>query len=276
MKGRTVLLTGGTAGIGKVAARELVKLGARVVIVGRNPEKSARVAKEIGAEYLLADLSSMKAVRQLADDFIGKYGALNVLVNNAGGINPKHERTVDGFERTFATNHLAYFVLANALLPALEKGAAESGRRSRIINVSSHAHRMGPMRFDALNAEKGYSAWSAYGQSKLANLLFTKELSRRLEGKPIVVNALHPGFVASDFLTKPGFWGFVKPIVNLFAVSEDQGAATTVFLASDDAADQHSGKYFYKKKICQPKRFAEDDIAARRLWDESERLLTGA
>lgn len=274
MTGRLVLVTGSTAGIGKRAALELARRGAHVIVQGRDAAKAERVVNELKQEsgnakldFLVADLSSMKAVRGLAEEVAQKYGKLDVLLNNAGALQTKREVTVDGYERTFATNHLAYFLLANLLLPVLEKGT-----KPRIVNVSSEAHRSGPLNFDDLMAEKGYSAFLQYGRSKLANILFTRELARRVSGKGITVNCLHPGFVASEFLSKGGIWSFIKPVAYLFAIDEEQGAKTSVYLASSAEVASVTGKYFVKCREKSPRRFAEDDEAAKRLWDVSEKL----
>jgi len=271
---KTILVTGATSGIGKQTALELAQLGAHVVIVGRNPEKTSLVVEELKQQsgstkidFLLADLSSLKSVRQLAAEILARYPKLDVLINNAGAINMSREVTADGYERTFATNHLAYFLLATLLVPALEKAGG-----ARIINVSSDAHRTGRMKFDDLMAERGYSAWLQYGRSKLANIYFTREAARRFADKNITVNALHPGFVASEFLSKGGVWKLLKPFAYLFAVDIPGGARTSVYLASSDEVAGITGKYFYKCKPKRPQKYAEDDEAAARLWDASAAL----
>lgn len=274
MKDRLVLITGSTAGIGKRAALELAKQGAHVIIQGRDAAKAERVANQLKQEsgnpkvdFLVADLSSMQAVRGLAAEVKQRYGKLDVLLNNAGAVNPKREVTADGYERTFATNHLAYFLLTNLLLPELEKGT-----RPRIVSVSSDAHRSGKMNFDDLMAERGYTAFMQYGRSKLANILFTRELSRRVKDRGITANCLHPGFVASDFLSKGGLWKVIKPVAYLFAISEEQGARCSVYLASSPDVEGVTGKYFYKCREHRPRSYAEDDEAARKLWEVSEQL----
>lgn len=274
MKDRLLLITGSTAGIGKRAALELAKQGAHVIIQGRDAAKAERVANQLKQEsgnpkvdFLVADLSSMQAVRGLAAEVKQRYGKLDVLLNNAGAVNPKREVTADGYERTFATNHLAYFLLTNLLLPELEKGT-----RPRIVSVSSDAHRSGKMNFDDLMAERGYTAFMQYGRSKLANILFTRELSRRVKDRGITANCLHPGFVASDFLSKGGLWKVIKPVAYLFAISEEQGARCSVYLASSPDVEGVTGKYFYKCREHRPRSYAEDDEAARKLWEVSEQL----
>ncbi|HEX4457852.1 MAG TPA: SDR family oxidoreductase [Polyangia bacterium] len=274
MNGKRVLVTGGTAGIGKQTGLELAKLGAEVVIVGRNAEKTAAVVEwlrqESGAtiDSFLADLSSMASIRAFATAFLGKYDRLDVLVNNAGALFPKREVTVDGWERTFATNHLSYFLVTHLLLPALERA-----ERARIVNVSSAAHAAAPLDFDDLMAERSrYRAFRQYGRSKLANIFFTRELARRVAGKQITVNCLHPGFVASEFLAKGGIWTIIRPIGALFAVDVVAGAKTSVYLASSPEVAGVSGKYFDKCKEKQPNKIADNDAAATRLWQVSAQL----
>lgn len=274
MNGKIVLVTGATAGIGKETARALLRMGAHVVIVGRNAERMRQAVEELKAstgsskiDSLLADLSSMADVRKLAREFLAKYDKLNVLVNNAGALNMTREVTVDGYELTFATNHLAYFLLTDLLLPALEKGAP-----ARIVNVSSEAHRGSRIDFDDLMAERGYGSFRQYGRSKLANILFTRELAKRLAGKPITVNSLHPGVVASNFLAKPGFWGVVGKISGLFMIGNEEGAKTTIYLASSPEVEGVTGKYWKRCKSIHPTREAQDDEAASRLWQVSEEL----
>jgi NAD(P)-dependent dehydrogenase (short-subunit alcohol dehydrogenase family) len=274
MNGKRVLVTGATAGIGKQTALELAKLGAEVVIVGRNAEKTAAVVEwlrqESGAtiDSFLADLSSMASIRAFTTTFLAKYDRLDVLVNNAGALFPKREVTVDGWERTFATNHLSYFLVTHLLLPALERA-----ERARIVNVSSAAHAAAPLDFDDLMAERSrYRAFRQYGRSKLANIFFTRELARRVAGKQITVNCLHPGFVASEFLAKGGIWTLIRPIGALFAVDVVAGAKTSVYLASSPEVAGVSGKYFDKCKEKQPNKIADNDAAATRLWQVSAQL----
>ncbi|MBK7858488.1 MAG: SDR family oxidoreductase [Archangiaceae bacterium] len=271
---RLVLITGSTAGIGRRAALELARQGWQVIVQGRDGKKAERVANELKQEsgnpkidFLVADLSSMSAVRGLAAEVKQRYGRLDVLLNNAGAVNLKREVTADGYERTFATNHLAYFLLTNLLLPELQKGD-----RPRVVSVSSAAHRSGRLNFDDLMADKGYVGWLQYGRSKLANILFTRELARRTQPLGITANCLHPGFVASDFLSKGGLWTVIKPLAYLFAIDETQGAKTSIFLASSPEVEGVTGQYFVKCRPAAPKKFAEDDEAARRLWEASEKL----
>ncbi len=274
MNGRRVLITGGSGGIGKVAATALAGQGAEVVIVGRNPQKVDAAVAEIKTRTsnpkvssLLADLSSMKDVRALAEQFLQKFGSLDVLLNNAGAMNPSREVTVDGFERTFATNHLAYFLLSNLLVPALKKGT-----QPRVVSVASAAHRGQTLDFDDLQSER-YAAWRSYSRSKLANILFAREFARRFKDTGLTSNSLHPGFVASDFLTKGGIFGLVKPLANLFALDENAGAKTSIYLCSSDEVKGISGEYFVKCKVARPTRAAQDDAVGAQLWDVSAKLV---
>ena len=274
LQGKRILVTGASAGIGKQTALELATRGADVIIVGRNAEKTQAAAEELSrdsggkVEVMLADLSSVASVRQLAATFLAKYSSLDVLVNNAGALNPKRETTIDGYERTFATNHLAYFLLTELLLPALRRAD-----HARVVNVSSEAHIMGRIDFDDLMAERGYGQWKQYGRSKLANIYFTRELARRVAADGITVNALHPGFVASNFLRKGGIYNVLRSMSRVFALDVVGGARTSVYLASSPDVAGVTGKYFRKCKERSLRKLAEDDEAARRLWDASEALV---
>lgn len=275
MKDKTVVITGASNGIGKAAAVALAKLGARVVLVCRDAGRGRAAADEasragVKAELVLADLSAMKEVRRAADELLRLCPRLDVLVNNAGAMNQTRETTADGFERTFATNHLAYFLLTNLLLERLKTSGP-----ARIVNVSSHAHRRASkgLPFDDLHAERGYNSWDAYGQSKLANILFTRELARRLEGCPVAANAMHPGIVATGFgLNSTGLFNLAIRAFQLLMLTPEQGADTIVYLASAPEAGSMKGRYFVKRREQTPKLPALDDAAARRLWEVSERL----
>lgn len=273
---KKVLITGGTDGIGKVTALELAKLGAHVIIVGRNPQKTEQTALEIRqqsenprVDFLVADLSEQEQVRRVAAEYRRRYDQLHVLINNAGAFFAKRELTGDGLEKTFALNHLAYFLLTNLLLDLLIKSAP-----ARVINVSSAAHFGGRINFDDLNAEKGYNGWGAYSNSKLMNVLFTNELARRLEGTGVTANSLHPGFVATQFgKNNGGLIGLGLGLVQrLGAISPEQGAETTIYLAVSPEVEGVSGKYFDQKKAVEPSRIAQDEETARRLWEVSLEL----
>lgn len=272
MHGKVCLITGATSGIGLVAARELARQGARLVLVGRDPNRCAAAVTQIQTqtgnrevEALLADLSSQEQIRGLARQFHARHSRLDVLVNNAGGIWMKRQLTVDGLEMTFAVNHLAYFMLTQLLLDTLKSSAP-----ARIVNVSSDAHRRGTIDFDDLMGERHYGGWRAYCQSKLANLLFTYELARRLPGTGVTANALHPGWVATGFGSNNGWKGkLLQLAARCFAIGPEKGARTIIYLASSpDVAASH-GRYFVRKQPVASSPESLDEAAAKRLWQVS-------
>ncbi len=276
MQGRICLITGGTNGIGKSTALELARRGATVVIVGRNAQKTAEVVEEIRAasgnravDSLLGDLSSQQDVRHLADEFKRKYAHLHVLLNNAGGVFMQRQLSVDGIEMTFALNHLAYFLLTNLLLDTLRASAP-----ARIICVSSNAHSGGKIEFDNLQGERKYDA-SMYGNSKLANILFTRELSRRLEGSGVSANALHPGFVNTGFgQNNPGIlMKMIRAVVPLVARSPEKGAQTSIYLASSPDVAGVTGQYFHDSHVIPAAPQASDMAVAKKLWDVSAAMV---
>lgn len=280
MNGKRVLITGATNGIGKVAALELAKMGAEVVIVGRNPQKTERVVNELkitsgnrNIDMLIADLSSMEQIRNLADDFHARYDSLDVLLNNAGAVFDEYKETVDGLEMTFALNHISYFLLTNLLLDTIKRTAQEKGE-ARIINVSSDAHQSARngLDFDHLNAKSGFSAFGTYGKSKLANILFTYELARRLDDTNITVNALHPGFVETGFGHNTGsiMKFFTSIAQRLFAKSPEQGAETLVYLASSADVANMTGKYWVDKQTRKSTDISYNRDQQRQLWELSE------
>lgn len=273
---KKVLITGGTDGIGKVTALELAKLGAHVIIIGRNPQKTEQTVRELReqsnnerVDFLIADLSEQEQVRRVAAEYRHRYDQLHVLINNAGALFAKRELTGDGLEKTFALNHLAYFLLTHLLLDLLTKSAP-----ARIINVSSAAHFGGKINFDDLNAEKSYSGWGAYSNSKLMNVLFTYELARRLQGSGVTVNCLHPGFVATQFgKNNGGLIGLGLSLVQrVGAISPQQGAETTLYLATSPEVEGITGKYFDQKKAVESSKISQDEETARRLWEISLEL----
>ena len=277
MSGKTILITGATNGIGKVAAVELAKQGAEVVIVGRNPAKTGETVREIREQSsnlqvdgLIADLSSLADIRRLADEFRKKYPHLHVLINNAGAIYANRQLTVDGFELTFALNHLAYFLLTNLLLDLLKANAP-----ARIVNVSSGAHLGAVLNFDDLQTQRQYGTGGmrAYGQSKLANLLFTYELSRRLAGTGVTVNALHPGTVATGFgENNSGAMRLALQVFHLFSLTPQQGADTIVYLASSPEVEGVTGKYWFERKPVSSSPASYDEAAQKRLWAVSAQM----
>ena len=276
---KTAVVTGATLGIGKEVARGLVNLGMKVVLVGRDEVKARRVVDELKAEkpdaevlYRVADLSRPGQVSALAASLSTELSSLEVLVNNAGGYFAEREITPDGFEKTFALNHLGYFVLTQGLLPLLKKSAP-----ARIVNLSSAAHWGSEVDVTDLQFEKRpwRAGWPAYGASKLANILFTLELSKRLVNTQVTVNAVHPGFVASGFgHNNEGFLsGFLKASQKIFARNSVKGAETAIYLASSEKVEGVSGKYFVDLKARTPSKAARDETLARELWEATERAL---
>lgn len=275
MGGKICLITGSTSGIGKVTALELAKLGATVVMVSRDRGRGEAARSELAArsgngaiDLLIADLSSQAAIHQLAQEFKSRYDRLHVLVNNAGAVNTRRALTVDGLETTFAVNHLAYFLLTNLLLDVLKAGAP-----ARIVSVSSGAHTSGTIRFDDLQGRRRYSAFGAYGQSKLANILFTYELARRLAGTGVTANCLHPGGVATGFgRNNGGAIGLLFRLIGPLLRTPEQGAETVVYLASAPEVEGVSGKYFVDKRETRSSAESYDQAIARRLWQVSAEL----
>ncbi|MDE3089189.1 MAG: SDR family oxidoreductase [Chloroflexota bacterium] len=279
MRGKVCVVTGATSGIGAETAKQLAQRGATVIIVGRSAENCkttvARIRRETGnaaVEYLLADLSSQKDIRGLAQQFKSKYARLDVLVNNAGGFWMSRQETVDGYEMTFALNHLGYFLLTNLLLDMLIASAP-----ARIVNVASALHWQARMDFNDLQGKRGlFNGLSAYNQSKLANVLFTYELARRFaqRGAGVTANALHPGGVRTNLIARNG--GFFKwvaqPLFDLQAISAEQGAQTSVYLATSPDVEGVSGKYFGESKPHRSSPASYDEAAARRLWQVSTEM----
>jgi NAD(P)-dependent dehydrogenase (short-subunit alcohol dehydrogenase family) len=273
--GKVCLVTGGTSGIGFVTARELAKKGAVVIITARNEQKGKRSLEKLRADSdggevnaLIADFGSQSQVRDLAEEFKSRYDRLDVLVNNVGAIYLRRSLSQDGIEMTFAANHLAPFLLTNLLLDKILESAP-----ARIINVASNAHERRIINFDDLEGNDRYSFMNAYGQSKLANVLFTYELARRLAGSGVTVNAVHPGYVGTNMGANNGW--LVKlflPINRLFAVDVDEGAETVIYLASFPEVEGVSGKYFYQKKPVSSSPGSNDEMAAKRLWKVSTEM----
>ena len=273
---RVCLLTGATLGIGRAAAEALVPMGMELVLVARDRARLESLAAELrrrtpGArvEVLAGDLSRMSEVRRIAREFRATHPRLDVLANNAGALFARREETSEGLERTLALNHLAYFVLTEELLPVLTASAP-----SRIVNVSSDAHVGMRLDLDDLNYTRGrYRPFVAYGRSKLMNILFTRELARRLEGTRVSANAMHPGFVRSGFgQNNPGFLGKFIKLGQVFARTPERGAQTLVYLATSPEVEGVSGKYFHDEAESRTSGAAKDMEVARRLWDVSVRL----
>ena len=277
MNGKLCLVTGATSGIGKAAAHGLAGLGATVVLVGRNPQKTAAVTAEIQqasdnpqVSYLLADLSAQAQIHRLAQDFKERYARLDVLVNNAGATYLRRQESVDGIEMTFALNHLGYFLLTHLLLDVLEASAP-----ARIINVASNFHVAVRLNFNDLQHRKGYFIALVYARSKLANLYFTYELARRLEGSRVTVNAVHPGFVTTR-IGRNNSWPvrLAMRLVDLVSVPPEKGVDTILYLATSLEVEGVSGKYFYRRKAVPSSAVSYDRLAAQRLWQVSA-ALTG-
>ena len=275
MRGKLCMVTGATSGIGKETAQVLAQAGAEVVVVGRNREKSEttvdRIKQQTGnpaVEYMLADLSSQAEIRQLAETFKRQHERLDVLVNNAGAFFLWRQKSVDGIEMTFALNHLGCFLLTILLLDTLKASTP-----ARVINVSSDSHEGETIDFDHLQGKRIYNGFRAYGESKLANIYFTYELSRRLEGTGVTVNAMHPGFVATNIGTNNG-WVVraIRPLMDLFALSAEEGADTINYLAISKEVERITGKYFIKRKAVPSSSISYDESLARRLWQASMKL----
>ncbi|MFC6079803.1 SDR family oxidoreductase [Sphaerisporangium aureirubrum] len=275
MTGRTVLVTGGTGGIGRATALGLARMGARVAIVGRYRDRTEGVAREIRVagggevEAFAADLSSMAEVRRLAGEALERLSRIDVLVNNAGGQWATRHVTVDGLERTFALNHLAPFLLTNLLLNRLRQSAP-----ARVVTVSSNAHLMGRIDFDDLQGERSFDGGRAYSQSKLANVLFTYELARRLRTTSVTANALHPGVVSTAFGGEDpgGVQRWLVPVWRPFMKSPARGAVTSIHLAYAPELEGVTGRFFAAGKPRRSARSSYDEEAAARLWRVSAEL----
>jgi NAD(P)-dependent dehydrogenase (short-subunit alcohol dehydrogenase family) len=276
MKERICIVTGANVGIGKVTTLELAKMGATVVMVCRNKGKGEAAAAEImnstgnrSVHLLVGDMSSQADVHRVAGEFRQKFDSLHVLVNNAGGLVPTRELSTDGIEKTFAGNHLGYFLLTGLLLDMLKKSAP-----SRIVNVASDFHRLAKLDFGDLQGERKYSQMQAYALSKLANILFTYELARRLDGTGVTVNCVHPGGVNSNFYNNSG--ARLRIFSSLFGWtmrSPEKGAETVIYLASSPEVEGITGKYFKDKKAVPSSKLSMDVENARRLWDVSKEMV---
>ncbi len=275
MAGRTVLVTGGTAGIGRATALGLATMGAHLAITGRDRGRTEGAARELRAagggqvDVFVADLSSQSEVRRLAEEVLQRLFRIDVLVNNVGGYWNTRHVTADGLERTFALNHLAPFLLTSLLLDRLKRSAP-----ARVVTVSSHVHARGRMDFADLQGERSYSGARAYSQSKLANVLFTYELARRLQATRVTANALHPGVVRTSFGAEDpgGVQRLVTPFMRPFMKAPAQGAATSIHLASAPDLEQVTGRYFANSKPRKSSQGSYDAAAAARLWQVSADL----
>jgi NAD(P)-dependent dehydrogenase (short-subunit alcohol dehydrogenase family) len=277
MNGKTVVITGATSGIGEAAALALAAKGARIVFVARDEAKASdltgrlvRANPDAAHDHVIGELSTLAGMRAAGEALALKAPRIDVLANNAGAIFDHREVTVDGLEKTFAVNHMAYFVITHHLAPCLDPAGA------RIVSTSSMAHGFGRLDFDDLQSEKKYSAMGAYGVSKLCNILFTRELARRLAGRNVAVNCFHPGGVNTGFGSNTkgllkGVFGLIGPLM----LTPAKGADTLIWLASAPEAEQFSGGYFVRRKLTEPSAAGRDDAAAAELWAVSEAIMAG-
>jgi retinol dehydrogenase-14 len=278
VRGKTILVTGATSGIGIESSAELARLGARLVMVGRDPGRTEAAVTDVMARsgsrdvsHLLCDFSSQAAIRKLAADFLAQHDQLHVLVNNAGGVNKTRRLSADGIEMTFAVNHLGYFLLTNLLCDRLVRSAP-----ARVVTVASISHRQGTLDLEDLGFERGgYFIMRAYARSKLANVLFAAELARRLADKGVTSNSLHPGSVATNIWSGAPLWA--KPLIAVlfrpFFISPQKGAARIVQLAVSPELAGLNGRYFEKGKPVAPAPLAQDEALAKRLWEVSAGMV---
>jgi retinol dehydrogenase 12 len=273
MQGKTVVITGATSGIGAVAARRLAEQGARIVLVARDRRRAEETLRQLRAANpapahaaFYADLSRLREMRRVGAQIAAAEPRIDVLMNNAGRIAARNQRTEDGLELMFATNHMSYFVLTHLLLERLRAAGA-----ARIVSTASQAHRRARLDFERLQEQKGAAG---YGATKLCNILFTRELARRLEGSGITANCLHPGFVATRFGDDAGgaLRAGIAVAKRLFALTPEEGAKTMVYLAGSPAVAGRSGGYYADCALAQPSRAAQSEADARRLWDVSARI----
>jgi NAD(P)-dependent dehydrogenase (short-subunit alcohol dehydrogenase family) len=275
MQGKTVVITGATSGIGEVAACQLAAAGARVVLIARDRARGAQALQRLesvapgknhAAHY--ANLSRLAEMKRVAETIAATEPQIDVLMNNAGAVFATRQVTGDAIELTFATNHIAYFVLTHFLL---ERVKATPG--ARIVSTASDAHKRAKLDFDDLTFEKGYSGFAMYGRSKLMNILFTRELARRLQGTGVTANCLHPGFVNTRFGEgNGGLASLALRGAKKFALTPEEGAKTLVYLASSPEVAGVSGQYFHDCKPVAPSEEAQNDADAKRLWDVSAQL----
>lgn len=275
MQGKVVVITGGTSGIGQVAAERLASMGARIVLVARSRSRGESTMARLqqiapGQKHSIyyGDVSRLADLKRLAGEIRAAEPRIDVLINNAGAMFHQRQVSTDGLERTFATNHLSYFVLTYGLRDSLLAAGS-----ARVVNTSSHAHYRGSIDWNDLQFEQNYKGFPAYCRSKLCNVLFTRPLAKRLAGTGVTTNSLHPGFVNTRFGDESGGWlGRMFGVFKLFAISPEKGAETIIYLASSDEVAKTTGLYFYKCKPVEPSKIALDDAAAERLWAETAKL----
>jgi len=269
LQNKTAIITGATSGIGRVTAIAIAREGARLVLPVRSIEKGKALQDEIeketgntSIEIMHCNLASLDSVRKFSEDFQKKYDKLHLLINNAGLWESKRKESDDGFEMNFAVNHLAPFLMTNLLLDTIKKSAP-----ARIIGVSSTAHKYGKMRFSDLEGKKSWGSMQSYGQSKLANILFTRRLAKELEGSGVTANCLHPGVVNTQLFNK--LPGFIQKVSSLFMITPEKGAQTSIYLATSPEVENITGEYFDKKKIAKTTAHARDMQVADTLWEAS-------
>src|SRR6266700_5172584 len=284
MERKVVVITGGTSGIGQAAAVTLASLGARIILIARDAEraeatlaqlreKSPSSEQDVAHSVYWADLSRVAEVKRVAQEIAAAEPRIDALINNAGGIFARRQVTLEGLERTFATNHVSYFVLTEGLRERLLGSTP-----ARVINTASDVHRGAKMDFDDLQSEKGYSGFGVYAKSKLCNVLFTRELARRLAGSGVTANCLHPGVVATRFGQDRGQDGgdpSAASFLRSTGIPPEEGAQTIIYLASSPEVAQVSGQYFYQCRVKAPSSDAQDDRTAQRLWRETLRVVGG-
>jgi NAD(P)-dependent dehydrogenase (short-subunit alcohol dehydrogenase family) len=277
MDAKTVVITGGTSGIGQVAAEKLAAMGARIVLIARDQVRGdqtlARLRQAgpgVAHSLHLADLSRLSEMKRVARAIAAAEPRIDVLINNAGALFGSRQLTEDGLEKTFALNHMSYFVVTQELRERLVASGA------RVVNTASDAHKGEKLDFNDLQSAKNYRGFSVYGKSKLCNILFTAEMARRWAGTPVTVNCLHPGFVDTRFGDESGgLFSKVVRVAKTFAISPEKGAETIVYLASSDEPAKSNGLYFYKCRPATPTQEARDPEAARQLWEISEKIAAG-
>ncbi len=280
-EGRIAVVTGASSGIGRTAADGLAKAGAQLILICRSAARGeaarAEIAKSSGRtpDLILADFADLNAVRKAGAQIVERYPQIHILLNNAGLFSRSRVLTRDGYEMTFAVNHLAPFLLTDTVLPALERGGT-AGRAARIVTVASAAANRASIDLSDLMAARRYSMLGAYGQSKLANILFTKELARRLPPRPVTANCLHPGVVATRIGNAGGIASVVWSAIKPFMISPEQGAVTSLYTATAPEIEGVSGAFFVKQHQARPNPIANSEDIAARLWAESEKLVRAA
>ena len=279
MQGKVVVITGATSGIGRAAAERLAQLGARLVVIARDRSRGATTLARLkalapGAAHSVryADLSRLPETQRVGEEIAGAEPRIDVLINNAGAIFSRRHVTPEGLERTFALNHMSYFILTRVLRNSLIAAAP-----ARIVNTASNAHRVGHIDFDDLQSANAYRPFPVYGTSKLCNILFTRELARRLAGQGVTANSLSPGFVATRFGDEAGaLYAVGVRLAKLFAKSPEEGAKTMLYLATSPEVANASGQFFHECRLAKLTAEAQDDALAQRLWRESERIAARA